>query len=81
MWSVIDHVLCLLLTVPCVGLQCVIVVSPGHTYFLLQDSPKWFSQVYFYLISNISITDDPLTAEAPKTVVLKLFSEIYNKSI
>ena len=66
---------------PCVGLQCVIVVIPGHTYFLLQDSPSWFSQVYFYLISNILITDDPLTADAPKTVVLKLLINCFLKFI
>ena len=48
---VILNFMCLFLTVPWIGLQCVIVVFPGHTHLLI-DEDKF---TYFVLSLRVRI--------------------------
>ena len=46
-------VLCLFLTVPCLGLQCVIVVFPGHSHLLFAEKDRFsYSQQVFHMHTN-----------------------------
>ena len=51
------NVLWLLLTVPCVGLQCVIVVFPDHTHLLFQSMLKVMINIIKHLCSYVISID------------------------